>query len=172
MNTKNICFLSTGSNLGNRYQNLDQARLALANSVGSLVAESAVYETAAWGVEDQTPFLNQVLQIETDFNPQELLLRCQAIELSLGRIRTQHWGERMIDIDILFFNDAIIEEPNLTVPHPYLHQRRFVLVPMQEIAPNWLHKPMNKTINTLLKDCEDQLAIRLWTQFQQINQKD
>lgn len=162
MYSTNICFLSTGSNLGNRYYNLTQTQQAIAQNIGEVIQASAIYETAAWGLENQATFLNQVLKVETNLNPQDLLLNCQAIETALGRVRREHWGERIIDIDILFFNEDIINQPNLTIPHPYLHQRQFVLVPMKEIAANWKHPVFKQNIDSLLENCEDQLAIKKW----------
>lgn len=156
----NTAFLLIGGNLGNRAQHLAKARSLIHQRCGNIIKTSSMYETAAWGEVKQAAFLNQVLKIQT-LLPAPVLLNCLlSAEQKMGRVRKQKSGPRTIDIDLLFFNDDQIEEPGLVVPHPRLHQRRFVLEPMNEIAPGLLHPVFNKTIKELLALCTDELAVQ------------
>lgn len=152
-------FLLLGSNLGDRRKYLHDAKVAIVASCGQLMVASAVYETAAWGQEDQPAFYNQVLQIETDLGPEGLLREAHNIEQSLGRTRYKKWGERTIDIDILYYGDTLVQQPNLTIPHPEIANRRFTLMPLAEIAPDWEHPGVQKTNKRLLEECPDQLDV-------------
>ena len=151
----NIVFLQLGSNLGDRELLLKDAIAAIENRVGDVVNFSKVYESAPWRVEGQDNFLNQILKIKTTLLACEVLSIVLNIEEQLGRVRIEKWGERLIDIDIIFYNDSIIETPELCVPHKHLHERMFVLKPLHEIAPEMVHPKYNKTIDELLKICKD-----------------
>lgn len=155
-------FILTGSNLGYREKQLQTAANLLAQQLGKPLKQSAIYETAAWGNENQPSFLNQVLQFETTLTARNLLRIILATEQQMGRVRTQKWAERSIDIDILFAGNAIINEPDLQVPHPFLHQRRFTLVPLNEIAPDMMHPLFKKSIHSLLLECTDDLEVKAW----------
>jgi len=155
----NKVFLLIGGNMGDRLQNLSQAIALLAATCGPIVQQSAIYETAAWGKTDQDPFLNQALLLNTTLSAHELIDTILATEEKMGRHRMEKFGPRIIDIDILFYNDAVIDEPHLTVPHPQLPNRRFALEPMNEIAPKLVHPVLHKTIEQLLKDCKDELPV-------------
>lgn len=157
--TANI-YLLLGSNLGNRQENLRRAAVHLNQEVGRIVCTSGVYETAAWGKIDQKDFLNQVLQLECDVAPEDLLTKVLAIEKSLGRVRTEKWGERNIDIDILYYGDTLHQSDRLTLPHPGIEHRRFVLVPLCEIAPTFVHPLLKKDTTALLRDCCDPLTVK------------
>lgn len=154
-------YLLLGSNEGNRIDWLNKAMAALEQTVGSIVSKSSLYETAAWGKEDQPDFLNMALCIETQLSPQQLLQSILQTEIQLGRHRTVKWGQRTIDIDILFYGNEVIDTPDLKVPHPYIQERRFALVPMNEIAPQFVHPVLQKTIARLLISCPDKLEVRL-----------
>ncbi|MTI30295.1 2-amino-4-hydroxy-6-hydroxymethyldihydropteridine diphosphokinase, partial [Xanthovirga aplysinae] len=143
-------FLLLGTNLGDRAINLKKARTFLEDEVGLLVKVSSIYETAAWGEEKQPAFYNQVLEVSTDLNPEDLLDKVLEIEKKMGRVRLKKWGQRLIDIDILYYQSQLIDSPKLTVPHPYLHLRRFTLMPLTEIAPNFVHPLIKKDSATLL----------------------
>jgi len=159
----NTIFLLMGSNLLDRLLMLNQAQEQIQTLVGKIKAKSKIYESAPWGFEAQTSFLNQVLIVETDLKPMELLLRIKSIEKDLGRVRTtENYESRTIDIDILFYNDEIIALPELIIPHPQLHKRRFTLVPLAEIAPEFIHPVIKKTIKDLLKDCEDMSTVKIY----------
>jgi len=155
-------YLLLGSNQGNRLSFLAAARLNLTNTVGRLAQQSAIYETAAWGLEAQSAFLNQVLEINTPLSPAALLTHINIIENDLGRVREVRWGARGIDIDILYYEDLILQTQKLTIPHPHLHNRRFTLVPLVEIAPNYVHPIFKITNEALLNNCEDALEVRVY----------
>jgi 2-amino-4-hydroxy-6-hydroxymethyldihydropteridine diphosphokinase len=155
----NEAYLLTGGNIGVRSDYLARAKEAIKKKCGDVLQVSSIYETAAWGMENQEAFLNQVLEIETNLNPDELLQSILQIEEGLGRKRELKYGPRTIDIDILFFNDQVIDQEGLKIPHPQLQNRRFVLVPLDEIASNKIHPIFKKTISQLLAECPDPLTV-------------
>ncbi len=159
---KALTYLLLGSNLGDRAARLAQARHDLAATAGQLTAASALYETAAWGLEAQPAFLNQVLAVETELAAPALLAACLAAEQQQGRERRVRWAARTLDVDILLFGQEIIATPSLTVPHPALPARRFALVPLAELAPQLVHPKLRRTIAELLADCPDTLAVQPW----------
>jgi len=166
---KNICFLILGTNLGNKNQNLKNALNHISNKAGSIVSHSHIYTTEPWGYADQPEFFNQVIKIETNLSSKDLLQQLLKIEHGMGRIRTVKNASRIIDIDILFYNDEIIKDETLTVPHKVLHKRRFVLEPLHEIAPDHVHPIFKKTIATLLKECDDNLKATMLPLSDKIN---
>jgi 2-amino-4-hydroxy-6-hydroxymethyldihydropteridine diphosphokinase len=155
----NMVYLLLGSNEGERLRHLKKA-LDLVQGFGKIEKRSSVYETAAWGLETQPSFLNMVIKVSTELHPESVLQKIQQIEAHLGRQRTVKWGQRTLDIDILFFNDEIIDRENLKVPHPFLQERRFTLEPLNEIAGNKLHPVLRKTIADLLIICHDSLPVK------------
>jgi 2-amino-4-hydroxy-6-hydroxymethyldihydropteridine diphosphokinase len=156
-------FLCLGSNLGDRAENLKQAELRIAEYIGSIVSVSSVYETEPWGFESENMFLNKVLCLETDLSPSGLLGRILMIESQLGRVRCEtQYKSRNIDIDILLYNNDIVKEQALEIPHPRMHERRFALVPIVEIAPDLIHPVLKKTMRKLLKSCSDKGKVELF----------
>ena len=155
----NEAYLLIGGNLGDRLANLDAAMQALSAHCGRVQKASAVYETAAWGLEEQPAFLNQAVQIGTQLSPGLLLDRLLQIERALGRIRNEKYGPRLIDIDILLFNDQVIDQPGLKIPHPRLPHRRFALQCLADIAPDVVHPVLKKNMRQLLEECTDSLAV-------------
>ncbi len=150
-------YLLLGSNLGNRPMLLQQAAKHIAEQAGSITAYSGIYETQSWGNTSAPDYLNQVLHISTTLQPLELLYKLQKIELLLKRTREEKWGSRTMDIDILFYGNEIINEPNLIVPHQHLHERRFTLEPLGEIAPQYVHPVLQKAIIELKQELTDTL---------------
>lgn len=152
-------YLLLGTNMGDRAAMLTQALEEITEQVGPSVCVSSIYETAAWGNQRQPQYLNQVVQIRTALSPLALLEKTQAIEKKLGRNRHVKWEARLIDIDILFYGDHVIDEPDLQVPHPYIAERNFTLIPLAEIAPMLVHPTFKKTVSELLGQTTDRLPV-------------
>ena len=157
----NKVFLGIGSNLGDRSANLKKAVSKINEIIGRVAKSSSVYEAEPWGFEAEEQFYNMVVETETLLSPSGVLGAILMIEAELGRLRTEkQYSSRNIDIDILFYNDLVMNEEALIVPHPHLHERKFVLVPLYEIAPEFVHPVMNMTIADLLGSCDDKSDVR------------
>jgi len=156
----NEVYLLLGSNEGKPEENLLRAKAQIAERCGAIAVESSLYETEAWGIKEQPSFLNQAILIKTNLNPTDLLLSLKLIEKQLGRVETTKWGPRVIDIDILFYGQEIVNLPDLKIPHPYIQERRFALVPLAEIAPQFIHPILRKTMSELLRDCPDNSEVK------------
>lgn len=153
-------YLLLGGNLGDKEKIFSEARINLHNLIGEITAQSAVYETEPWGFESTDLFWNQVLEIVTSLSPEEVLRKTQQTELELGRIRkSNQYDSRIVDIDILFYGEEIVELPTLIIPHPRIQERKFVLIPLNEIAPDLKHPVFQKTISQLLSECADELRV-------------
>jgi 2-amino-4-hydroxy-6-hydroxymethyldihydropteridine diphosphokinase len=151
-----IVFLGIGTNLGKRGNNLEQAVARIGNNIGTVIKSSSIYETEPWGFQSKDKFLNLVVKVETDLSPSGLLGRILMIESLLGRTRGQkQYSSRLIDIDILLYGDLVINEESLKIPHPLLQERKFVLVPLSEIASEIIHPVLKKSIADMLVVCED-----------------
>ncbi|QRR02999.1 2-amino-4-hydroxy-6-hydroxymethyldihydropteridine diphosphokinase [Dyadobacter sandarakinus] len=161
--TVHNAFLLLGSNLGDRAEVLHAARELIAGRVGRITVTSSIYETAPWGLLDQPAFLNQVLRVETACEAEDVLRIILEIEHELGRVREQRWGARLIDIDLLYLDDIVKDSAPLTLPHPRLHERRFTLVPLAEIAPAFLHPLLKQTSAQLLSACADDSVVVLFS---------
>ncbi len=151
----NFAYILLGTNLGDKITNIETAIEKISSLCGKVSTRSALYETSPWGILDQPSFLNQVIKIESTITAEELLEKLLLIEKELGRIRAIKWGERIIDLDILYFNNEIIVKENLKIPHPELHNRKFTLVPLNEIAADYKHPVLNVTNRQLLHRCTD-----------------
>ncbi len=159
-------FLLLGSNIGDREKFLSEAISLIEKKLGTIVSKSSLYNTKAWGARSerrsiQSDFLNQAICLKTSLPSEKLLKEILLIETKMGRTRKKKWESRTIDIDILFFNTEIINTPELTVPHPFLHKRRFALVPLNEICGGFVHPQLRKTIKILLKECDDKLDVSM-----------
>jgi 2-amino-4-hydroxy-6-hydroxymethyldihydropteridine diphosphokinase len=159
----NKAYLLTGGNLGDREQYLATARSLINEQCGTIVTASSLYETAAWGKTDQPSFLNQALELDTGLNAKQLIRRILKVEKQMGRIRDEKYGPRLIDIDMLLFNNEKYNYSFLKIPHPEMQNRRFALLPLAEIAPNIIHPVLNKTIHELLKECTDELPVKKYS---------
>jgi 2-amino-4-hydroxy-6-hydroxymethyldihydropteridine diphosphokinase len=148
MMEEHIVYLALGSNLGVRLANLKQAIAALTPQI-DVKAKSQVYETPPWGVEDQPKFLNQVVKAKTYLEPEQLLKHLKRLEVALGRKESIPNGPRLIDIDILFYDDLVLNTPALVIPHPRLHERGFVLLPLMDIAPDLVHPVSKQSVREL-----------------------
>lgn len=155
----NEAYLLAGGNMNDRLFFLSKAKEAIEKNCGNIIKESSVYETAAWGIEAQQSFLNQALHVKTELSAQNLLTTILKIEETLGRKRELKYGPRTIDIDILLFNEEVIDVPGLKIPHPQMQYRRFVLEPLNELAAEKIHPVLRKTIHQLLQDCADTLKV-------------
>lgn len=147
-------YLSLGTNLGNKRRNLVTAAALLAERVGDILSLSEIYETEPWGFESSNLFLNAALILETTYSPTELLQATRLIEIEMGRIAKSDgsYEDRVIDIDILLYDDVVMQTDRLTLPHPLMHKRRFVMEPLAEIAPDVIHPVFQKTINQLMTE--------------------
>jgi len=152
-------YLLIGGNLGNRKENLHEAIALINKECGTLTRSSSIYETEAWGKTDQPSFLNQALEITTPLNARQLLRKILKIEKAMGRVRKEKLGPRIIDIDILLFENEIHDLRFLKIPHPEMQNRRFVLVPLAEINPEFQHPVLKKTVKELLEECPDNLKV-------------
>jgi deoxyguanosine kinase len=160
-----IVYLSLGTNIGNRQANLADAVNKICKTIGEVREKSGIYETGSWGFESDN-FLNQVIEVETAINPHSLIADCLQIEKVMGRDRSNKTGysPRIIDIDILFYDDLIVQEENLVIPHPHIQERKFILIPLNEIIPDYIHPVLQKTISRLLHDCKDEGIVQLSVQ--------
>ncbi len=156
----NKVYLLIGGNEGNRFLHMQQVRANIEHICGAIEQVSSVYQTAPWGKSDQPDFLNQALLIDSSLLPHELLNAILSIEKKMGRIRTVKNAARIIDVDILFYNREIISEPDLKIPHPRIAERRFVLAPLNDIAPEYVHPVLGKTVQMLFRECTDTLAVK------------
>lgn len=156
----NTCILHLGSNLGDRADNLSLALEGLSTEV-RIINTSRIYLTEAWGVEDQPDFYNQAATVETELHAFEVLDLCRRVGATFPEKEGEQWGPRYIDIDIIFFNDEIIDTELLKIPHPRLHLRNFVLIPLLEIAADMVHPVLHKTIETLYVESTDKLEVIL-----------
>jgi len=156
----NIC-LHLGSNLGNRLLNLKQAISGISQEIGVVTNQSSIYLTQAWGKTNQPDFLNQTILALTDLSPQGVLKTILEIEEKIGRVREKKWGPRIIDIDILFYDELVLETPELTIPHPQIPKRNFVLIPTMEVFGNFIHPVFNLSIEELYLRCRDQGEVYL-----------
>lgn len=152
-------YLSLGSNKGDRIEYLKRALEILSKKAGTVTKVSPIYQTAAWGKTDQPDFYNIAVEISTSLPAEQLLNAILETEQELGRHRTEKWGQRTIDIDILFYGNEIIDSTNLVIPHPHLQDRRFVLQPLNDINPKLIHPEIKKDIRTLLAECTDPLPV-------------
>lgn len=158
----NTIYLLSGSNIGDSSHHLDTAISFIRSRVGAITQKSSIYKTEPWGNKEQQDFLNQVLEVHTSLEPEEVLRQLLLIEQEMGRKRMEKWGPRVIDIDILFYEIRVMQTQRLTIPHPLLHERRFTLLPLAEIAPNFIHPVLHKTINELLAQCADSSVVNLF----------
>ncbi|MFZ4769920.1 MAG: 2-amino-4-hydroxy-6-hydroxymethyldihydropteridine diphosphokinase [Ferruginibacter sp.] len=156
----NKLYLLLGSNIGNSKKQLLAAQKQISKKIGPIVRQSKLYQTAAWGFTNQPDFLNQIIVVESTFLPQDCITKILSIELEMGRIRTKKNAPRIIDIDILYFNKEIINTKKLVVPHPAIQNRRFVLTPLNEISPAFIHPVLSKTNHELLLICKDTLNVK------------
>ena len=149
---EHIVYLALGTNLGDRLANLKQAIASLTPQL-EVKAKSQVYETPPWGFEDQPKFLNQVIKAQTYLDPEPLLKHLKRLEVALGRKESFPNGPRLIDMDILLFDDLVVDKPSIVIPHPRLHERGFVLLPLMEIAPGLVHPVNKKSVREMAETC-------------------
>lgn len=150
-----------GSNIGDRPSLLEEANLQISSKIGIPLISSSIFESEPWGFKHEIFFLNQVIGLKTNLSPHMLLTELLRIENEMGRERSgESYQARTIDLDILFYNDLIISENNLEIPHPRLHERRFTLLALNEILPDYIHPVLKKSVSSLLNDCNDTLMVR------------
>ena len=155
----NYSFIGLGSNIESRKENLTNACQCINKYIGNIINFSKIYETEPWGEKNQKKFLNQVIKVKTKLTPLKLLKKCKKIEIKLGRVSCKKWGQRLIDLDILYFNNNIISTNRLIIPHQYIHKRKFVLTPLNDIDKNYLHPKLKLSNNALLKKCNDKKSV-------------
>ncbi len=154
-------YLGIGTNLGDREENISEALRLIWEHIGQVKMLSSLYETEPWGFESESNFLNMAVEVSTRLKPSGLLGRILMIEAQMGRLREgRKYVSRVIDIDILLYGDKVFEEKSLVIPHPKLHERKFALVPLNEITGGLVHPKLGKTIKALLKECPDKSKVR------------
>lgn len=158
----NKVILSLGSNLGERFKNLEIALNLIGQNIGEIETRSSIYKTEPWGIREQPEYLNMVVMVNTPLTAIQILSQINNIEKKLQRVRHFKWGSRTIDIDILFYNDEIINTKELIVPHPEIRNRRFVLIPLLEIIPEFIHPVLNCPLRELIKNCPDLLKVEVF----------
>ena len=151
----NTMYIQLGSNVGERHSYIKESLLQIEKILGTIICESKTYESSPWGVTEQRNFLNKVISVKSDFSAKDALKTLQNIENNLGRKRSEKWGERTIDLDILFYNNQTINTKELTIPHPHIQDRKFVLIPFAEMNGKFIHPTLKKDIFALLKECKD-----------------
>jgi 2-amino-4-hydroxy-6-hydroxymethyldihydropteridine diphosphokinase len=156
----NLAYISLGGNVGNTQEIFQEALKEVEKRIGNILQQSSLYQTAAWGNTEQNDFLNQVIWIESALEANQLLDSLLTIELLFGRERKEPWGPRTLDLDLLFFNQEIIQSDHLMVPHPRIKERKFILVPLNEIAVDFIDPQTGKTIEAILHDCADDLVVK------------
>jgi len=155
-------YLLLGANLGDPKSQVELAIGEIVKAIGPIIRKSSLYQSEAWGLTDQPPFINQIVVIGSTKTPHEILGITQSIEQKLGRVRKQKWGERIIDIDILYFGGHVINEEDLVIPHPFIPDRKFTLLPLVEIAASYLHPVLDLSNQQLLEMCTDNLNVNLY----------
>lgn len=156
----NTAYLLIGGNLGDRAAYLHMAQTKIADTCGDITNTSSIYETAAWGNTSQPSFYNQAIVVSTTLSPEALMDQLLSIELEMGRVRDQKYGPRTIDLDILMIDGLVFNTEKLTIPHPQMHNRRFALLPMVEVAPTLKHPLLDQSIEDLLQNCPDTLDVQ------------
>ena len=156
----NTAYLLIGGNVGDRAANLQTALKRISETCGTITSTSSLYETAAWGNTNQPSFYNQAVVVTTPLSPVALMDQLLEIELEMGRIRTQKYGPRTIDLDILMIDELVISSEKLTIPHPQMQNRRFALLPLVEVAPTLTHPLLDQSIEDLLQNCPDTLDVQ------------
>jgi len=156
-----ITYLLLGSNIGDSQLQLQYANSLIEFRCGRILNKSSIYRTEPWGMKDQNDFLNQCLALETKLSPKDLLGALKQIEQEMGRTSSTHWGPRIIDIDILFYGSEVIELDNLQIPHPQIANRKFTLLPLNELAADFIHPTLKSTIQQLLENCPDNSNVEL-----------
>lgn len=156
----NTVIILLGGNIGDTLFYLKESIRRLENHNCVITKQSEIYETEAWGVENQNNYYNQALEISTSLSPNEVLILCQKIENQLGRIRKERWGARTIDIDLIFYNQLIIDTPTLTIPHPRYHLRNFVLFPLADVIPDYVCPIFKTTILKIVSSSLDQSQVK------------
>lgn len=151
-----IALLSLGSNLGDRVKNIYEGIQKITDKAGKVISYSPLYESKPWGIESPNDYINVCILVETHLSPEELMITLHTIEKDMGRIRSTKYSDRIIDIDILLFDQSIIHTEYLTIPHPRMHERLFVLVPANQIVPMYIHPVFGKSIQQLLLECTDE----------------
>jgi 2-amino-4-hydroxy-6-hydroxymethyldihydropteridine diphosphokinase len=158
----NNVVLHLGSNIGDRLAQLNMAFELIAAQIGPVINQSSVFETEAWGKKDQDNFLNQAALVHTTLSAEETLLKCKDIEKQMGSVKTETWGPRNIDIDVLFYNESIIDKENIKIPHPMIEKRNFVLIPLMEIMGEMVHPVLGKTIEELYEESNDPCEVWIY----------
>ena len=159
----NTVFLSLGSNLGDKTENIKKAIAEINSQIGAICNTAKFYETEPWGFENDSWFLNTAVKLKTEFSAKQTLKKCLSIENQLGRYRnniSKGYSSRIIDIDILFFNNELINLPDLIIPHPYIKDRKFVLYPLMDITTSYIHPVLKKSIRELVNECTDKTIIK------------